>query len=82
MVRAIKIFLATVIVLGLLFAALPAFLQVLDVPAFSVGNEPFLLLSWRNDANGTGIRFSLLPFCLLALGIGLISYGLKRQYPQ
>jgi hypothetical protein len=82
MVRVIKIFLATIIILGLLFAALPAFLQVLDVPAFSVGSEPFLLLSWRNDADGTGIRFSLLPFGLLALGIGLVTYGLKRQYPQ
>lgn len=82
MVRIIKIFLATIVVLGLVFAALPASLQVLDVPAFSIGNEPFLLLSWRNDASGTGIRFSLLPFCLLALGLGLIAYRFKQQYPQ
>ncbi|WP_017298676.1 hypothetical protein [Nodosilinea nodulosa] len=80
MVRAFKIFLATIIVLGLVFAALPAFLQVLNVPAFSVGDGPFLLLRWRNDAAGSGISFNLLPFGLLAVGIGVVVYGVKRRY--
>ncbi|MGB3199249.1 MAG: hypothetical protein WBA99_00005, partial [Nodosilinea sp.] len=75
-------FLATIIVLGLVFAALPAVLQVLNVPAFSIGDEPFLLFSWRNDATGSGIHFNLLPFGLLALGIGFAVYGVKRHSPQ
>lgn len=82
MVRFVKTFLATVVLLVLLFAALPLFLQVLDVPAFTVGDGPFLLLSWRNDVNGTGIHVSLLPLCLLALAVGLVAYALNRQYPQ
>jgi len=72
MTRFLKVFLAALLTLGLLFVALPGLLLLLDVPAFRVGDGPLLLVEWRNDPQGTGVTFGLLPLGLLSLVIALI----------
>lgn len=73
MVQFLKTFLLTLLVLGLVFAALPALLQLLDAPSFAVGGEPVVLLSWRNEASGTQIQFNTVPLILLAGLVGLVT---------
>lgn len=79
MVRFLQIFFLTLITLFLLFIALPAVLQVFDTPSFALGSEPFMWLSWRNEADSSGIRFNVLPLMLLAFAIGLVSSWLPQR---
>ncbi|PSR15957.1 hypothetical protein C8255_20410 [filamentous cyanobacterium CCP3] len=79
MVRFLKIFFLTLVTIFLLFTALPAVLQILNTPSFALGSEPFMWLSWRNEADGTGIRFNVLPLILLAFAIGLFSTWLPQR---
>ncbi|MFQ4134843.1 hypothetical protein PGN35_000830 [Nodosilinea sp. PGN35] len=72
MTQFLKVFLATLLTLGLLFLALPALLQLADVPSFRLGDGWLLVLAWRNEAEGTGIEFGVLPLGILALAVALI----------
>lgn len=84
MVRFLQIFLATFVTLGLVAIALPALLLVFDIPSFQigVGDGPFSLLEWRNEADGTGIQFGLLPLALLALVVGLVGLSWPKNQPR
>ena len=73
MARFLKFFLATLLLLLLLFAALPALLQIADAPSFRLGDGLFLVIDWRNDVDGSRIMFGVLPLGLLALAIALIN---------
>ncbi len=66
----------------LLFAALPALLQIANAPSFRLGDELFLVVDWRNDVDGTRIMFGVLPLGLLALAIALIDqWAIARDCP-
>ena len=77
MTRFLKVFLAALLTLGLLFIALPALLLLADVPPFRIGEGLFLIVEWRNDSQGTGITFGLLPLGIVAFIIALIDRGMS-----
>ena len=77
MTRFLKVFFAALLTLGLLFIALPALLLLADVPPFRIGESLFLLVEWRNDPQGTGITFGLLPLGILSFIIALIDRGMS-----
>ncbi|MGB3310046.1 MAG: hypothetical protein WBG32_24660 [Nodosilinea sp.] len=79
MVRFLKIFSLTLASIVLLFITLPAVLQILNAPSFALGSEPFMWLSWRNEANSARIRFNVLPLTLVAFAIGLFSNWLPQR---
>ncbi|WP_052050562.1 hypothetical protein [Leptolyngbya sp. KIOST-1] len=79
MIRFLKIFCQTLVVLLLLFVALPAVLKLFDTPSFAIGSHPFMWLSWRNEDSGSGIRFNLLPLVLLAFSIGLFTSWMPQR---
>lgn len=78
MTRFLRVFLATLLTLGLLFMALPALLLLGNVPPFRIGHSLLLIVEWRNDAQGTGITFGLLPLGLLSLTIAMIEGIINR----
>lgn len=81
--RFFRVFLATLLTLGLVFIALPALLQLMDIPSFRLGDGLLLVLSWRNEAEGTEIMFGVLPLGILALAIALIDQWMaRRDRPQ
>jgi hypothetical protein len=82
MVRFFKVFLAVLLTLVLLFVALPALLQIADLPSFRLGDGLFLVVDWRNDAKGNRIMFGVLPLGILALAIALIDqWAIARNRP-
>ena len=76
MARFLQVFAVVLVILVLVLAALPALLRAFDVPSFSIGDRAFWLLSWRNEAEKTGIRFSVVPLIILAVGVGLVDHWL------
>ncbi len=82
MARFFKVFLSVLVTLVLVFVALPALLQIADIPPFRLGDGLFLVVDWRNDASGTRITFGVLPLGLLALAIALIDqWSVARHRP-
>jgi len=79
MKRFLSVFVATLLMLGLLFVALPALLLLSNVPPFRIGHHLLLILEWRNDAQGTGITFGLLPLGLVSLTIAMIEGVINRD---
>jgi triphosphoribosyl-dephospho-CoA synthetase len=79
MTRFLKVFLAALLTLGLLFVALPALLLLGDVPPFRIGDGLLFLVEWRNDPQGTGITFGILPLGVLAFAIALIDQGMVNR---
>ncbi|MBE9109747.1 hypothetical protein IQ273_10010 [Nodosilinea sp. LEGE 07298] len=79
MVRFLTIFFLTLVTIVLLFITLPAVLQTFNTPSFALGNEPFMWLSWRNEADGAEARFNVLPLALLAFAIGVVSSWLPQR---
>ena len=76
MTRFFKVFLTTLLLLMLVFVALPALLKLIDVNSFRLGDGVLLVLDWRNDSDGSRITFGVLPLVLLAIVVGLIDQGL------
>ncbi len=77
--RFLKVFLAVLLTLGLLFAALPALLLLNDVPPFRIGDALLFIVEWRNDPQGSGITFGILPLGVLSFLIALIDQGLINR---
>ncbi|WP_096624147.1 hypothetical protein [Calothrix sp. NIES-3974] len=58
----------------IILIGLPAPLLILNVPSFSLGQEWYLILQWKNDVTGFGIEFKLLPIVILAIGFGFLIF--------
>ncbi|WOD37888.1 hypothetical protein [Nodosilinea sp. E11] len=72
MTRFLQVFLTTLLMLVLLFVALPALLTLMDVDSFRIGDGVLLVLDWRNHPNGNRIMFGVLPLGLGATVVALI----------
>ncbi len=65
--------------LVLIFLALPALFLLANIPSFEMGQGFYWILRWRNDSEGSGISFNLLPPLVIALGIGaMVSFTRPR----
>jgi hypothetical protein len=78
MARFLQVFLTTLLTLGLVLIALPALFQFLDVPSFRLGDGLLLVLAWRNDAQGSGVRFGVVPLAMVAVALALLDRGMAR----
>jgi hypothetical protein len=66
----LSISILTFLVLVIVSTGLPAFLLVLNVPSFELGDGSFQILSWQNTEDSTAISFNLLPLFVVAVLVG------------
>lgn len=69
----------TFLLLIAVFLGLPALFLILRVPSFEIGDGVLWILRWQNDANGSGIRFNLVPLLIIALVVGLLGLLVKLR---
>jgi membrane-bound metal-dependent hydrolase YbcI (DUF457 family) len=65
-------------IMVLIFSGLPAILLLLDLPSLTIGDNALWILRWKNDADGSGITFNLIPLLVTALLIGLFGFLIQR----
>jgi hypothetical protein len=64
--------LGSLLMLILIFSALPAILLLFKVPSFTFGEGVWWILRWKNETTGSGISFNLYILICLAITIGLL----------
>ncbi|MEA5505746.1 hypothetical protein VB735_22065 [Halotia wernerae UHCC 0503] len=69
----------TFLILIIIFLGLPALLLLLRVPSFAIGEGALWILRWKNEADGSGISFNLLPLLIIALVVGLAKILMRNS---
>ncbi|MBH8555118.1 hypothetical protein I8751_22760 [Nostocaceae cyanobacterium CENA357] len=69
----------TFLILIIIFLGLPALFLLLRVPSFAIGDGALWILRWKNEADGSGISFNLLPLLIIAIVVGLVGLIIRSQ---